>query len=88
MLASTATSGSPEPPKRIHAEEVHVDGDAVRGLINARLPLWASLALPRTPSAGTESATHRLGRHLGVGVPRVRRALRRGGRPQERRAGG
>ncbi|MHB8467758.1 MAG: phosphotransferase, partial [Acidimicrobiales bacterium] len=66
---------SPERPTRMHADEVDVNDDLIRGLISTQFPQWAGLALRRMPSTGTDNAIYRLGRHLGVRVPRVQWAV-------------
>ena len=62
-------------PERLHADEVEVDDDLVRGLIRAQFPQWADLHLRRVFSTGTDNVIYRLGRHLGVRMPRVHWAV-------------
>ncbi len=63
-------------PPKMHVDEVDVDDDLVRALIAGQFPHWAHLPLQRTPSTGTDNAIYRLGRHLGVRVPRIHWAVR------------
>ncbi len=56
---------------RMHADEVDVDADLVRGLLAAHFPRWADLPIIRVASAGTDNAMFRLGSDLAVRLPRI-----------------
>jgi aminoglycoside phosphotransferase (APT) family kinase protein len=68
-------SDSAHPPKRMHAEEVELNDDLVRSLIATQMPEWAHLPLQQMPSTGTDNAIYRLGRRLGVRLPRIQWAV-------------
>lgn len=70
-------------PPKMHVDEVDVDDDLVRALIAGQFPHWAHLPLQRTPSTGTDNAIYRLGRHLGVRVPRIYWAVPQVGKEYE-----
>jgi aminoglycoside phosphotransferase (APT) family kinase protein len=55
---------------RLHADEVDIDGSLVRRLLEEQFPQWASLAIARVPSAGTDNAIFRLGIDMAVRLPR------------------
>jgi aminoglycoside phosphotransferase (APT) family kinase protein len=59
----------------MHADEIHVDDELVRSLVDAQLPQWADLPLRRVSSTGTDNAIYRLGDELGVRVPRIHWAV-------------
>jgi aminoglycoside phosphotransferase (APT) family kinase protein len=59
----------------MHADEVEVDDDLVRGLVRDQFPQWVDLSVRRVPSTGTDNAIYRLGSHLGVRVPRIHWAV-------------
>jgi len=59
----------------MHADEVDVDDRLVRGLIDEQFPQYADLPLRRTPSMGTDNAIYRLGRQLGLRLPRIHWAV-------------
>jgi aminoglycoside phosphotransferase (APT) family kinase protein len=61
----------PSGAMRMHADEVEVDAEFVRGLLIARFPGWAGLPLRRVASAGTDNALFRLGDELAVRLPRT-----------------
>lgn len=56
---------------RMHADEVDVDADLVRGLLASCFPHWAGLPITRVASAGTDNAMFRLGADLVVRLPRI-----------------
>ncbi len=56
---------------RMHADEVDIDADLVRGLLAAHFPQWADLPITRVASAGTENAMFRLGTDLAVRLPMI-----------------
>ena len=68
-------TGPLEPPPRMHADEVMVDDDLVRFLLEEQFPAWARLSLERTSSTGTDNAIYRLGPDLGLRLPRIRWAV-------------
>ena len=54
----------------LHLDEVAIDEDLVRRLVDGQFPEWSGLAL--TPaSGGTENRMLRLGDHLLVRLPRT-----------------
>jgi aminoglycoside phosphotransferase (APT) family kinase protein len=55
----------------MHADEVDIDVDLVRGLLAARFPHWADLPITRVASAGTVNAMFRLGADLAVRLPLI-----------------
>ncbi|HEY4018198.1 MAG TPA: aminoglycoside phosphotransferase family protein [Pseudonocardiaceae bacterium] len=55
----------------MHADEVDIDADLVRGLVAARFPHWADLPITPVASAGTDNAMFRLGPDLAVRLPRI-----------------
>jgi len=59
----------------MHADEVDMDDALVQGLIAVQFPQWEHLPLQRMPSTGTDNAIYRLGRHLGVRLPRIHWAV-------------
>ena len=69
--------------RKMHADEVDVDDDLVRALIAAQFPQWAHLRLQRMRSTGTDNAIFRLGRDLGVRVPRIHWAVTQIGKEYE-----
>lgn len=56
---------------RMHADEVDIDADLVRGLIAARFPRWVDLPITPVASSGTDNAMFRLGDELAVRLPRI-----------------
>ena len=56
---------------RMHADEVDIDANLVRGLLAAHFPHWADLPITRVASAGTDNAMFRLGTDLAVRLPRI-----------------
>jgi aminoglycoside phosphotransferase (APT) family kinase protein len=61
--------------RKMHADEVDIDDDVARALIVEQFPQWADLLLERMPSTGTDNAIYRLGRDLGVRMPRIHWAV-------------
>jgi aminoglycoside phosphotransferase (APT) family kinase protein len=55
----------------MHADEVDIDVDLVRGLVAARFPHWADLPITPVTSSGTDNAMFRLGPDLVVRLPRI-----------------
>jgi aminoglycoside phosphotransferase (APT) family kinase protein len=64
-------SGPGRPPVRMHADEVTVDDDLVRALVDLQFPDWAHLPLQRIASTGTDNVIYRLGSDLGLRLPRI-----------------
>jgi aminoglycoside phosphotransferase (APT) family kinase protein len=60
---------------RMHADEVGVDDDLVRGLLADQFPSWAGASLRRLPDSGTDNAIYRLGDDLGIRLPRIHWAV-------------
>jgi len=60
---------------RLHADEVAIETSVVRGLLADQLLGSDHLALTEVKSSGTDNAIYRLGRHLGVRLPRIPGAL-------------
>lgn len=54
----------------LHANEVAIDLDLVRHLVDARFPAWRELPLRAVATAGTDHAIFRLGTELSVRLPR------------------
>jgi aminoglycoside phosphotransferase (APT) family kinase protein len=61
--------------RRMHADEVHVDGSLVRRLLAAQFPQWADLPLEQVEHAGTDNAIYRLGEDMSVRLPRIHWAV-------------
>lgn len=55
----------------MHADEVEVDPDLVRGLLSEQAPGWARLPLTRMPAWGTDHVIYRLGDELSVRLPKI-----------------
>lgn len=55
----------------MHADEISVDGQTVRHLVDEQFPQWSSLPLRRLPPTGTDNQLFRLGDGLTVRMPRV-----------------
>lgn len=55
----------------MHADEIHTDVALVRRLLGRQFPQWASLSVTPVPSYGTDHDIYRLGRDLGVRLPRI-----------------
>lgn len=60
--------------RKMHADEVDIDGSLVRRLVAGQFPQWADLPLARVDSAGTDNAIYRLGEDMAVRLPRVPRS--------------
>lgn len=56
---------------RMHAGEMDTDTNLVRRLLEAQHPDWATLALERVPSSGTDNALYRLGDDMVARLPRI-----------------
>ena len=56
----------------VHPDEVEIDLQVVRDLLDDQFPEWADLSLSRFPSYGTDNAVFRLGDELYVRMPRIR----------------
>jgi aminoglycoside phosphotransferase (APT) family kinase protein len=59
----------------MHSDEVHVATPLVRSLISSQFPRWADLELGPIRSTGTDNAIYRLGRDMGVRLPRIHWAV-------------
>jgi aminoglycoside phosphotransferase (APT) family kinase protein len=55
----------------MHAEEVAVPAELVRGLLAGQFPRWAGLPLAGVPSYGTDNVLYRLGDELLVRLPKI-----------------
>jgi aminoglycoside phosphotransferase (APT) family kinase protein len=55
---------------RMHADELPIDDELVRSLVDAQFPEWAGLALERVEPSGTDNAIFRLGDELALRLPR------------------
>lgn len=55
----------------MHADELDLPVDLVRGLLAAQLPRWSDLPVRRVTSSGTDNAMFRLGDELVVRLPRI-----------------
>lgn len=55
----------------MHADEVRTDAALVRRLLARQFPQWADLPVELVASNGTDHDIYRLGRHLGVRLPRI-----------------
>lgn len=55
----------------MHADEITVDDNVVRRLVDEQFPQWSSLPLRRLPPTGTDNQLFRLGEELVVRMPRV-----------------
>lgn len=76
-IRSTADA-RPLPPRspmssttKMHADELDIDAELVRGLIADQFPRWGELPVTRVESAGTDNAMYRLGDDLVVRLPRL-----------------
>ncbi|MEQ7126996.1 aminoglycoside phosphotransferase family protein [Actinopolymorpha sp. B11F2] len=56
---------------KMHADEIDIDADLVRGLLAAQFPQWADLPIRHVPSSGTVNALYRLGPDMAVRLPRM-----------------
>lgn len=56
--------------RRIHDDEVFVDVDVVRELVDAHFPAWAGLPISPIASEGTDHNIYRLGSDLAIRWPR------------------
>ena len=63
----------------MHDDEIDVDVDLVRRLLERQLPHWADLELVRVEPSGTDNAIYRLGDAMSVRLPRIHWAA---GQPQ------
>lgn len=59
------------PTKKMHANEVDIDGDLVAQLLARQFPQWSGLPLRLVASVGTVHALYRLGDDLVVRLPRL-----------------
>jgi aminoglycoside phosphotransferase (APT) family kinase protein len=55
---------------QMHADEVPIDEDLVRRLVDEQFPEWSDLPLERVEPSGTDNAIFRLGDELAVRLPR------------------
>lgn len=60
---------------KMHADQVDIDEDLVRGLVDEQFPQWADLPLRRVDSAGTVNAIYRLGGDMVLRLPLNRSGL-------------
>lgn len=60
-------------PPVMHDDEIDIDGDLVRHLVDSQHPRWRALSLRFVASTGTVHALWRLGDELVVRLPRVAR---------------
>jgi aminoglycoside phosphotransferase (APT) family kinase protein len=56
-------------PRKVHADQVHIDPVLVRELVAGQFPQWASLPLEPVDSNGMVNAIYRLGADLSVRLP-------------------
>lgn len=56
----------------MHADELELDDELVRGLLADQFPHWADLPLERVRYEGTDNAIFRLGEELSVRLPRTK----------------
>jgi aminoglycoside phosphotransferase (APT) family kinase protein len=56
-------------PRKIHADQAHIDTALVRELVDAQFPQWAALPLEWVDSTGMVNAIYRLGPDLSVRLP-------------------
>lgn len=56
---------------KMHIDEINIDKDLVRRLINAQFPQWSALSIEPVKSAGTDNAIYRLGKDMAVRLPRI-----------------
>lgn len=57
----------------MHADEVHVDADLARRLLEEQLPEWAELPIDEVMPWGTDNAVYRLGADMVLRLPRTER---------------
>lgn len=62
-------------PAKMHEDEVLIDDATVRRLLTSQFPQWSSRPLERVPDSGTDSAIYRLGKDLGIRMPRIHWAV-------------
>jgi aminoglycoside phosphotransferase (APT) family kinase protein len=55
---------------RVHDDELDIDAELVRALLDEQFPQWAELPLARVEPEGTVNVIHRLGETLSVRTPR------------------
>jgi aminoglycoside phosphotransferase (APT) family kinase protein len=67
---------APERFTRMHADELELDVELVRGLLDEQFPQWAGRTIERVPSSGTDNALFRVGDDLVARLPRVSGAVR------------
>ncbi len=58
----------------MHDDEVLVEDDTVRALLEEQFPQWARETLRRFPDSGTDNAIYRLGETMVVRLPRIHSA--------------
>ncbi len=56
---------------KLHANEVHIDEQLVRGLLASEFPQWADLPLMQIKPAGTDNVIFNLGTEMCVRLPRI-----------------
>lgn len=55
----------------MHNDEIDVDINLIKQLIQTQLPQWAGLSIKQINSAGTDNIIYRLGKELAVRLPRI-----------------
>lgn len=53
----------------MHADQVPVDADLARRLVDSRFPQWSDLPIRSITSGGTDNAVFRLGDDLALRIP-------------------
>ncbi|MFG1908792.1 aminoglycoside phosphotransferase family protein [Kribbella sp. NPDC048928] len=56
-------------PRKVHADQIHIDTPLVRELVAGQFPQWAALPLEPVDSGGMVNAIYRLGSDLSVRLP-------------------
>ncbi|MFI5694347.1 aminoglycoside phosphotransferase family protein [Kribbella sp. NPDC051586] len=56
-------------PRKVHADQAHIDTPLVRELVAGQFPQWAALPLEPVDSSGLVNAIYRLGSDLSVRLP-------------------
>lgn len=74
-MALTSEQAMADDGTRIHEDEVDVDDDTIRALVDMQFPEHRNLPLSRWPVHGTDNVIYRLGEQLGLRVPRIHWAV-------------
>lgn len=61
---------------KMHADEVDIDEELVKRLLNDQFPKWSNLSLKRIISSGTNNALFKLGDDMAVRLPRIPNAVK------------